>query len=376
MTDNSDEHLRYWLALIRAPYVGSATFQHLLTNFKTVEDVFSASPELLLKSKLRQDSIDYIRKPDWSQVDKDLIWLEQSEVNVLLLSDPDYPALLREISDPPPVLFVLGDQKILQAPQLAIVGSRNPTPSGKETAYDFARHLAQQGLTITSGMALGIDAASHEGALEAGGSTIAVAGTGLDSVYPGVHHELAHKIANNGALVSEFPPGTSPSKHNFPRRNRIISALSMGVLVVEAALRSGSLITARQALEQGREVFAVPGSIHNPQARGCNSLIKQGAKLVETADDILEELGSLFEFTQHSMASGSIYQTTGESDNEVALEPEYQKVFESVGFEPTAVDTVIERSGLTADAVCSMLLVLELQGLIGTTSSGHYCQVR
>lgn len=375
MADKS-ENLRYWLALIRAPYVGSATFQHLLASFSTVQDVFSAGPEQLSKVKLRQHSIDYICKPDWSQVDKDLDWIAQSGVSVLLLSDSDYPVLLKEISDPPPVLFVLGDRKKLQTPQLAIVGSRNPTPAGKETAHEFARHLALQGLTITSGMALGIDAASHEGALQANGSTIAVAGTGLDRVYPGVHHELAHKIAENGALVSEFPPGTAPSKHNFPRRNRIISALSMGVLVVEAALRSGSLITARQALEQGREVFAVPGSIHNTQAKGCNSLIKQGAKLVETADDILEELGSLFGFTQYSMASGSEAQDNIESGNQVVLEPEYQKVFESVGFEPTAVDTVIERSGLTADAVCSMLLVLELQGLIGTTSSGHYCQVR
>jgi len=375
MADNND-HLRFWLALIRAPQVGPATFQYLLANFNSVQDVFAASSEVLSKSKLSQQSIKYILNPDWSQVDKDMAWLEESKVSVLLLSDPDYPALLREITDPPPVLFVLGDQKKLQNPQLAIVGSRNPTPSGRETAQNFAHHLALQGLTITSGMALGIDAASHQGALEAKGSTIAVAGTGLDRVYPGVHHELAHEIAKNGALVSEFPPGTSPSKHNFPRRNRIISALSMGVLVVEAALRSGSLITARQALEQGREVFAVPGSIHNPQAKGCNLLIKQGAKLVETADDILEELGSLYDFTQQSALSNLLDGGKIAADNEVALEPEYQKVFESVGFEPTAVDTVIERSGLTADAVCSMLLVLELQGLIGTTSSGHYCQVR
>jgi len=375
MAENSDS-LRYWLALIRAPYVGPVSFQRLLTCFASVQDVFNATAPDLSQVGLKQGTIDYLQKPDWRRIDEDLDWLEHSEVSVLLLTDPDYPKLLAEISDPPPVLFIRGNREVLQQPQLAIVGSRNPTPAGKETAHDFAYHLASQGLTITSGMALGIDAASHEGALRANGNTIAVAGTGLDRVYPAVHHDLAHKITHNGALISEFPPGTAPSKHNFPRRNRIISALSMGVLVVEAALRSGSLITAKQALEQGREVFAVPGSIHNPQARGCNSLIKQGAKLVETAEDIFEELASLFLFSQNSTITRQTDAADNSTGHPVILEADYQKVLESVGFEPTAVDTVIERSGLTADAVCSMLLVLELQGMIATTSSGHYCQTR
>lgn len=375
MAENSDT-LRYWLALIRAPYVGPVALQRLLTLFTSVQDVFNATPSDLSQADLKQGSIDYLCQPDWHKVDEDLDWLEQSEVSVLLLTDPDYPALLKEINDPPPVLFIRGNREVLQQPQLAMVGSRNPTPAGSETAHDFAYHLASNGLTITSGMALGVDAASHEGAMDANGSTIAVAGTGLDRVYPAKHHDLAHKIVQNGALVSEFPPGTSPSRYNFPRRNRIISALSMGVLVVEAALQSGSLITAKQALEQGREVFAVPGSIHNPQARGCNSLIKQGAKLVETAEDIFEELASLYGFSQNPTNNPGINTAGSSNGNELVLEAEYQKVLESVGFEPTTVDTIIKRCGLTADAVCSMLLVLELQGLISTTSSGHYCQTR
>jgi len=321
----------------------------------------------LEKLGLRPETIAYLQKPDWRQVDADLAWQDRSDAQILLANDDAYPRLLKDIADPPPVLFVLGDASILGHKQLAMVGTRHPTPAGQETAADFARHLAANGIVITSGLALGIDGASHAGALAGGGMTIAVAGTGLDRVYPARHRELAHQIAEQGALVSEFPPGTPPTAANFPRRNRIISGLSMGVLVVEAALRSGSLITARLAAEQGREVFAVPGSIHNPQARGCNSLIRQGAKLVETAEDIFEELGGF------AAAIGN-EPVHDQGIPVVELDAEYQRVLESVGHAPTAVDTVVQRSGLTADAVCSMLLVLELQGLIASTSSGHYCQ--
>jgi DNA processing protein len=361
------ETLRHWLALIRAPQIGPATFFSLLQQFTEPEAVFKAGRSSLEKHGLRPDTVAYINDPDWHQVDADLSWLDQPGAEIILLNDSSYPSLLKTIPDPPPLLFVLGDAAVLQQKQLAMVGSRHPTPGGRETAHDFARHLATNGIVITSGLALGIDGASHEGALAGDGLSIAVAGTGLDRVYPARHRELAHRISENGALVSEFPPGTPPVASNFPRRNRIISGLSMGVLVVEAALHSGSIITARAAIEQGREVFAVPGSIHNPQAKGCNSLIRQGAKLVETAADIFEELGGF----------ASPLPQERNMDNALSapeLDSEYKRVLESVGHEPTAVDTVVQRSGLTTDAVCSMLLVLELQGLIASTSSGHYCQ--
>ena len=361
------ETLRHWLALIRAPRIGPATFYSLLHQFSEPEAVLKAGRHTLEKVGLRPDTVAYLMEPDWARVDADLSWLEQPDARILLLNDSDYPPLLKTIPDPPPLLFVLGDVTILGQKQLAMVGSRHPTPAGREIAHDFAKHLAANGIVITSGLALGIDGASHEGALAGGGLTVAVAGTGLDRVYPARHRDLAHRIGENGVLVSEFPPGTPPTASNFPRRNRIISGLSMGVLVVEAALRSGSIITARAAIEQGREVFAVPGSIHNPQARGCNSLIRQGAKLVETAADIFEELGGFATPLRQELNSERAVSSS-------ELDSEHKRVLESVGHEPTAVDTVVQRSGLTADAVCSMLLVLELQGLIASTSSGHYCQ--
>lgn len=363
-----DETIRHWLALLRAPFVGPATFRLLLQQFTDPHAVFGVSRTRLAQCGLKAKTIDYLLQPDWQQVDADLEWLETTGASVLLIKDADYPALLREIPDPPPVLFVMGDAEVLGRKQLAVVGSRNPTPAGREIARDFARHLAANGLVITSGLALGIDGASHEGALEAGGLTLAVVGTGLDRVYPAQHRDLAHRIAQNGALVSEFALGTPPAASNFPRRNRLISGMSMGVLVVEAALRSGSLTTARLAAEQGREVFAVPGSIHNPQARGCNALIRQGAKLVETAQHIFEELGGFAAAVNNEPPAGPEVSAP-------ELDVEYRQVLDSVGHEPTPVDMVVKRSGLTADAVCSMLLVLELQGLIASTSSGHYCQI-
>lgn len=364
-------HLRDWLTLLHAPQVGSSTLIQLLRWFGSAQDIISATGNQLAEAGLKKETIEAIQVPDQARLEATLQWQEQPQAHILTLDDSRYPPQLLEIPDPPALLFAFGDPGVLLLPQLAMVGSRNTSHNGKETAYQFARHLSQQGLTITSGLAQGIDAASHEGALAVGGKTVAVTGTGLDRVYPAKHRELAHKIAENGVLVSEFPIGTPPMAGNFPRRNRIISGLSKGVLVVEAAVQSGSLITARLALEQGREVLAVPGSIHNPQARGCNLLIRQGAKLVETAQDVIEELP---EFTW----SDSMEQPeSGDSGAEGAfeLDEEYQVVLKSVDFEPTSVDKVVERSGLTADAVCSMLLVLELQGLVTATSGGHYCQV-
>ncbi len=362
------EDLHYWLALLRTPGVGAVTQVRLLDLFASAETVFSASRQQLQQAGLRTESIDYILRPDWDSISPDLEWLQQPDAHILTLNDPAYPYMLKAISDPPPVLFIFGDPAVLDLPQLAIVGSRNPTPGGAETARDFAAHLAGGGLSITSGLAQGIDAASHLGALDVDGVTIAVTGTGLDRVYPARHRELAHRIAAQGALVSEFPAGTPPLTPNFPRRNRIISGLSMGTLVVEAAVQSGSLITAKQALEQGREVFAVPGSIHNPQSRGCHRLIRQGAKLVETAQDIFEELGGFAALAIETEKSAPPLQSAFEMDDE------YKKVLASLGHEPASVDVVVSRSGLTADAVCSMLLVLELQGYLKSMTGGYYCR--
>lgn len=251
-----------------------------------------------------------------------------------------------------------------------MVGSRNPSMSGSETAREFAYHLAASGLSITSGLAIGIDGASHAGALDANGITIAVTGTGLDRVYPASQHDLAHRIAEHGALVSEFPPQTPVRPGNFPRRNRIISGLCLGTLVVEAARQSGSLITARLATEQGREVFAIPGSIHNPLARGCHTLIRQGAKLVETANDVLEELAPLL----RDLQPGPETCNKGHAVQQHELDQEYQLLLKCMGFDPAPIDLLIERSGLTAEVVSSMLILLELEGHVSSAPGGIYCR--
>ncbi len=356
----------YWLALHRAPGIGSRHFRYLLEEYGSAAGVFAASGRVAGLSEATQG---YLRRPDWEAVAQDLKWLEQPGCCLLTWTDPDYPLLLREIADPPPVLFVQGKPALLALPQLAVVGSRNPSPAGAETAAQLADYLARSGLVITSGLALGIDAIAHESALAAKASTVAVAGTGLDRVYPARHRALAHAIAEDGALVSEFPIGTPPLPQNFPRRNRLISGLSMGVIVIEAALQSGSLITARLGAEQGREVFAIPGSIHNPLARGCHRLIREGAKLVETAQDVLEELGPLMGATlrPHYKEQSLLPVSSGEGD-----ELKYQVLLDCLGYDPLPIDSLIERTGLTAEAVSSMLLVLELQGRVTALSGGRY----
>jgi DNA processing protein len=319
-------------------------------------------------------TLDYFKSPDWRAVEADGKWASEPGHLVLTLSDAGYPAPLKEISDPPPLLFVQGEPAWLSSSQLAVVGSRNPTPAGEQTAFAFSKALVEQGLCITSGLALGIDAAAHEGALEGGGATVAVAATGLDRVYPRRHAALAEKIAQAGAIVSEFPLGTPPIAQNFPRRNRIISGLSLGTLVVEAALQSGSIISARHALEQGREVFAIPGSIHNPLARGCHALIRQGAKLVETVEDILEEIR--FARPLSKTASSPVKADLSASGMVPVerLDDEYRRLLECLGFDATSVDTLVDRSGLTADVVSSMLLILELQGHVNSHMGGTYAR--
>lgn len=294
-------------------------------------------------------------------------WLDHPAHHFIPRGSPRYPSLLSAAPDAPPGLLVRGDLDVLSLPQLAIVGSRNPTQAGYDIARRFAEHLARSGLAITSGLAIGIDAAAHRGALEGGGKTIAVCGTGLDIDYPRANAGLSEEIASGGALVSEFPLGTPASRSNFPRRNRIISGLSLGTLVVEAAVRSGSLITARLAAEQGREVFAIPGSIHNPLSRGCHKLIRDGAQLVETADDIFAEL-------QRFAPPGPVSSKTAESTALLApaLDKGYEILLDALGFEPASVDVLIARTGLKADEVASMLLILELEARIDACPGGLY----
>jgi DNA processing protein len=360
----SCESLSLWLALRRLPGLSARTQLMLLQHFGSVENIFSASAGLLQKVLAgKPEAIRAILSgPDVPALQAELDWLREPGHHLLTWSDPDYPPLLREIPDPPVTLYVMGERGLLSGPQLAVVGSRNPTPMGRENARAFAKALAGAGLTVTSGLALGIDAAAHRGALEAGGRTVAVAGTGLDRVYPARHHELAHEICRRGALVSEYALGTPPRPENFPIRNRLISGLALGTLVVEAALQSGSLITARLATEQGREVFAIPGSIHSPQARGCHALIREGAKLVETAQDILEELGALAGLARHAAAEPAATARV--------LDPAARALLEHIGHDPVTVDTLIERSGLTAEVVSSMLLQMELSGLVCSCPGG------
>jgi len=303
------------------------------------------------------------------------VWLDQPDNYLISIQDEGYPALLREIPDPPQQLYVHGDPTVLHTHQLAIVGSRNPSPGGQQTAHEFASALAQAGLTITSGLALGIDAAAHEGALSGGGKTLAVVGTGLDRVYPASNRGLAHQVADGGAIVSEFPLGTPVRPGHFPQRNRIISGLSIGTLVVEAALRSGSLITARLAAEQGREVFALPGSIHNPVARGCHKLIRQGAKLVETAQDILEDLGALAAYVSQVNSVINQRESINSSSSEV-LDSSQQQVLAQLGYDPVSVDAVIERGELPAEQVMASLLALELEGYVSSAPGGTYFRLK
>ena len=292
-------------------------------------------------------------------------WLNGANRCLLTQADPAFPDTLRALPDAPAALFCEGDPDLLSTLQLAIVGSRNPTPAGERHAFQFARALAGRGLAICSGLALGIDGAAHRGALAADGLTLAVTGCGLDICYPASHQALARDIAQRGLLLSEYPPGTAPQRENFPRRNRLISGLSFGTLVVEAAPRSGSLITARLAAEQGREVFAIPGSVDNPLARGCHRLIRAGAKLVETADDVLEELGPMMDNKRQPTRSEPPAASS-------ALDEDYQLLLKHIDNAPMSIDALVEATGLPVDSVSSMLLILELQGAVAVAPGGGY----
>ena len=297
-------------------------------------------------------------------------WLTEPNHHVVSAATDDYPDLLEPLPDHPEMFFVNGNLDVLHLPAIAIVGSRNPTRAGLQNAYEFARHLGGCGFCVVSGLAQGIDTAAHRGALAANAPTIAVLGHGIDRVYPAANRALATDIATHGALLSEFPLGSAPRREHFPQRNRLISGLSLGTLVIEAAKRSGSLITARLAGEQGREVFAIPGSIHNPLARGCHQLIRQGAKLVETADDILNELAPLIDRLMQNQTNGETAEPRIERD------ADYQRLLNALGFDPASVDQLVETSGLTIDQVSSMLLILELEGEVEALHGGLFSSLK
>ena len=358
-----------WLSLALATGIGSAVCNKLLLEFKNPQNILASDHQTLSDFGLSEVTINTLLAPDVEQINKILDWLNIPFHHLITMIDDDYPELLKSIHSPPMILFAIGQREVLGFLHFAIVGSRNPTTGGKRLAEDFAAELSKSGLTICSGLALGIDYHSHLGALKAQAATVAVLGNGLNSIYPARHKKIASQIVEQGLLLSEYSPDTKPKPGNFPRRNRIISGMSTGVLVVEAAKRSGSLITANYALEQGRDVFAIPGSIHNPLARGTHSLIKQGAKLVETVDDIIDELAPMANVILTRPTSLEVSQH-GYSD----LEPDYKLLLDSMAYEMVSVDKLVELTGLTADVVSSMLLILELHGMIESQHGGIYCR--
>jgi len=378
--------LEDWLYLVHTPGLGATTFHILFDALGSIEAILNASHSQLsslpIKSAVKSDVITHLcnrTKDDISTamgaaVLADMNWAKPDNHHIITWSDKRYPQQLKNLCDAPAVLYVRGDPDYLSQPQLAMVGSRNPTAAGRNTAKEFARHLSNAGITICSGLASGIDGASHSGALEGIAGTVAVVAHGLDIVYPASHQQLAQQISEHGAVISEMPIGTQPHRGMFPRRNRIISALSVGTLVVEAAKKSGSLITARYAIEQNKEVFAIPGSIHNPMARGCHQLIRQGAKLVETADDILEELyTSLQQNPSYPLKSE---QNTPENlkDPPQTLDPDHQKLLKCLAYEPASIDELVHSSDYSAAEIASMLLILELEGIV-VCQDGRYTQV-
>ncbi len=357
-----EQELRAWLSLSLVPGLGAGAFRKLLAEFGDPEAVCEAKTPALARVVSHEIAAAIHAGPDSARIEAVLRWLEDPANAILTLADECYPQLLLQISDPPPLLYIKGSPALLNRAALAVVGSRNATRQGSENAEAFARELSDGGFTIVSGLALGIDAAAHRGGLAGASSSIAVVGTGLDVVYPARNRELAHALSAGGVLVSEFALGTPPLSINFPRRNRLISGLTRGCLVVEAALKSGSLITARYALEQGREVFAIPGSIHSTLSKGCHYLIKQGAKLVESSNDILEELGA-------ATRSRQLQDST-------SVEPEYQAMLDLMGFDPADQDTLCARGGLTPETASAMLLTLELDGLVSRLPGGKFQRLR
>jgi len=370
-----------WLILLRAPGLGPARLRRLLDRHGDAAGVLDA-----LRRRGDEEAGEAARAwacaPDADAIAADRAWLAEPQHHLIACTDPDFPPLLRAIPGAPAALYVVGEPTRLWMPQVAVVGSRNAGAGGLATARSFARALAAAGFTVTSGLAEGIDGAAHAAALDAGGCTIAVLGTGPDQVYPRQHRELAARIGAAGALVSEFPPGTTGRPEHFPRRNRIIAGLSLGTLVVEAGIKSGSLITARYAMEQGREVFAIPGSIHNPLARGCHQLIRDGAKLTETVEELIGELaplaGELGDHLRGRLAAAALAATAATAQSAAPQgrreDPDYARLLDALGHDPVTIDVLAQRTGLPVPSLSSMLLVLEMEGTVDSESGGRYAR--
>lgn len=367
-----EQELRALCALARAPRVARGVLLAAVAAAGSVEGLLRWPPRQLVAAGIDARAAWSLANPAREALRADLATCRRLGLSVLAPHSPRFPPRLAAIADPPNVLFVRGDPAVLQADQLAVVGSRQPTALGERTARDLAYTLSKSGLVITSGLALGIDAAAHRGALEAAGRTIAVCAAGLDVRYPREHTPLAGRIAGCGALVSEFPPGTPPLRNHFIRRNRLISGLSLGVLVVEAARRSGSLSTARLAGDQGREVFAVPGSIHSPLSRGCHELIRHGAALVEDARDVLSELkltDSIHALGQARAEPARRRTQRGELHNPAEI------LLDALGFEPTSVDALIASTGFSGEQLSALLLELELGGRVAAAPGCRYRRI-
>lgn len=376
---------RALLMVQHLPNTTTNTYWQLLKAFPSVEYALEANPEKLhklLSPAAIAELLEHRRNPHGSalaqQVERTLDWCHQEQVHLVSINQDAYPAVLREIPKAPALLYLKGRPQALALPQLALVGSRSPSPSGMNIAREFAQHLAAGGLAITSGLALGIDQAAHEGALAAQGCTLAVMATGIDQIYPRRNQALAeHIVASGGALITEFPVGTAPQAAFFPQRNRIISGLSAGVLVVEAAVKSGSLITARYALQHNREVFAIPGSIHNPLSRGCHALIKEGAVLTESADDILAHLEGYLSLKWQELGLPRQLSSTAPSGlalmerGELIDNPLETVVLEQLDYTPVSLDDLSERTGLPIGDLLTSLLTLELKGLASSFNGGY-----
>lgn len=386
MTGPADD-LADWLRLACVPGLGAQGQRALLAAFGLPGHIFAAGRGALAAVVGGTMADTVLSAAPHESIERALAWAGEAGNHILTLADADYPRRLFDIADPPPLLYVKGEPALLSRPGIALVGARSATAAGEANAEAFARAFAQQGLVVISGLALGIDAAAHRGALAAGGAsagTVAVIGTGIDRIYPARNAALAREIAASGAVVSEFPLGTPPLQHNFPRRNRLIAGLAEGVLVVEAALGSGSLITARLATETGREVFAIPGSIHSPLSRGCHRLIRDGAKLVETAEDVFEELRGRLGWPAPVVTPAKGHRRRGAEpatpaepplQAALALDGETARVLEAIGHDPVDLDTIAARCGLTVDALYAILLPLELEGRLAQLPGGRFQRI-
>ena len=378
-----------WLQMLQAEGIGNDAARRLLAVFGLPQQVLAQS-QSALQEVVSAHQAAALRQPQaqtQTLIETTWQWLQQGSSDVqrriLVLGDPDYPPLLLEMADPPLLLYAMGQVDRLRGaqPRIAMVGSRNPTPQGAGNARAFAKTFAEGGWTVVSGLALGVDGAAHEGALQAtphsdqGLATIAVVGTGLDRVYPRQHRELAHRIAQHGVILSECSLGTPPLAHHFPKRNRILAGLSHGVLVVEAALQSGSLITARLAAEQGKEVFAIPGSIHAPQSRGCHALIRQGAKLVESAQDVLEELRHVTFGIGGSVTGGGAVSEEEAVSTDCSIHGKETFLLQALGHDPVGLDALLERTGLDTSTLQARLLELELAGAVGRLPGGLFQRI-